>query len=857
MTVLRYTTPRQMKLADTFKEQTNIRLALHGQGYRVLPTANKIAFQKGWPTMEVSPGEIKRWPMSVAPGGRKTPAVTTAIQMTGTMVGIDLDILDRATVDDLFDMACDHFGKAWESEVLVRRGKDPKELWLFRTDEPYRMWKTPRYDDGEGCADHMIEVYGGDSTRYFSCYGPHSYEMRDVYAKVPGEGGDFVETDEVVDTRIKVEKGLHVVKHWYDWEGDKMDPLHVSPEELPVVDVETLEGFLVAANDLLAARWTKVENTTGGRFDGGVAYDLTEDMVFDTVAGELDYFEAMAYAMTERDARCSPSFLDGVKRTDKSHCRMKIAGTEDDLALQVFDHKEWVQHLPATWAPPSPEERQEKAKDLGAAMAGLDLGEWEAELEEADYDPEDRDRFEEAVQDIISRYAMNKQTGNFHEHRPGVEDAPVTKTAMKSLYSGAALKYERPSKAAAGVMLQRKMHPVEVAIDLWDDCDGRMFDRTGFNPMTRDMIYWDDGLEILNTWHGLPERVPGEAPHEDVLLVRKFLHHLMPDDAELQFFLDWLATKYRAPWKRMCAILFLAPNESGTGRGTLYNMLHEMFGRAATAPRENELKEKFNGWMERSVLGLVNEFGTSVKFDDKRAEYQQMKDLVDPTNNFMSVRRMAKESYRTRIYTSIVAATNNLRGVALDDEDRRFAVVTNGGSLNEVKGWADKFMAIRRSDPDRLTAALQTIIKGHEVLTSEQDLTTPPKFAGWSQIVAANDTDLDIAIKAVVEAAGGQMAWSAKRFCEEVRLELFGDRKARKGDGVRGAVSELKGARAARFGVWHMGQMKHTDRSEKRSVICTDPEWFEGLSLRERGEVLDTPPGKDRRKSLKAVPGAE
>jgi hypothetical protein len=231
-----------------------------------------------------------------------------------------------------------------------------------------------------------------------------------------------------------------------------------------------------------------------------------------------------------------------------------------------------------------------------------------------------------------------------------------------------------------------------------------------------------------------------------------------------------------------------------------------------------------------------------------------MKDLVDPTNNFMTVRRMRTEAYRTEVYTSIIAATNNLRGVALDDEDRRFAVLRNGGSLNNVSGWADRFMEIKRSDPDRLTKALLHIVQEHEVQTSEKDLMTPPKFEGWSDIVAAGDTDLDAAISAVLERGGERMAWRSSDFCEEVRLEMFGDRKARRGDGVRGAVTDLVGARAERFGAWHMPNTKYRDRGTVGSLIVTDPVWFTDLSLKKRAEALGEDPHSARRDKLKLVP---
>ena len=69
--------PRLMHLPTELEVQTEIRLQLLENGYRPLPTAAKVAFQKGWPTMPVNKKVIEGWPMLA----RNEPAVTTAIQL--------------------------------------------------------------------------------------------------------------------------------------------------------------------------------------------------------------------------------------------------------------------------------------------------------------------------------------------------------------------------------------------------------------------------------------------------------------------------------------------------------------------------------------------------------------------------------------------------------------------------------------------------------------------------------------------------------------------------------------------------------------------------------------------------------
>lgn len=813
-----------MKIMEEFERQTDIRLKLLEQGYRPLPTASKIAFLKGWQAIPVDARRVKKWPMSISPGGYTDPAVTTAIQMTGNMVGIDVDVTDKDVVEQLFIMAEDCFGDDWAERVLIRVGKSPKELWLFKTDEPYKMWKTPRYVDPDG-NDHMVEVYGGAATRYFSCFGPHS-----------------LVTDEETGKPV-ISKGAYQVKNWYQWigghgdggsTGGKMDPLHVSIDQLVEVPVNKLRTFLNAANDLMAEwpNWEKVENTKGGEFEGGVVYDLTEDMMFDTQEyGELDYTGAMEFAAYDRDARCSASWLDGVRHKNKSRCRMSVAGNADDgYILQVFDHESWELHLPRSEAPQTDEERNQSMAALGSALVNLDLD--LDDLDEAEEAGADIDEFVAVVEDLMETLAFNVETGNYHRIRSGSIWNEVSRSTLKADYRQYDLKWEGPRGG------KRRMS----VIDTWEQQADRIkVSGVRFNPKTEDRTYEDNGLQWLNGWFGLPE-LP-KAYTEDVKLVRQFLEHLVPNKDERHFLLDWLVTKYQNPSLRMCAILFLSPNIGGTGRGTFYEICRTMFGAHASKLTEQVLFEKHNGWMEQTVLAMVDEVGASTRYADKAAEYQKLKDIIDPANRFVSIRKMRMDAYTTEVFTSMMMATNNIRGVMLDDEDRRIAVLRNGVCLNEVGGWADELMSLFNTADGRtrLAAGLRAMLVGHLVRHNRQQLTTPPRFEGWYAMLEAGGTELDEAVAKVIEDAEEGAAWPIGRFRDMVRIEMFGTSQNQRNDGVAATLKELTGARADHVGATHLSRIIVVDNSgtKKRvTVIARDPEAFLALSWPDRWAAL-------------------
>ena len=170
------------------------------------------------------------------------------------------------------------------------------------------------------------------------------------------------------------------------------------------------------------------------------------------------------------------------------------------------------------------------------------------------------------------------------------------------------------------------------------------------------------------------------------LIENDFLLHLIPGERERDFVLDWLATKYRSPWERMSAILFLAENTSGTGRGTLFEILDGFFGTNAQLLSEHQLfNDQFNAWMASNVLIFCNELGQSSHWDRKEETYGKVKEVIDPTNTQVSVRHMHHASTKAQTFTSFMLATNRGDGLRLDYEDRRICLRRLRSSLAGIR----------------------------------------------------------------------------------------------------------------------------------------------------------------------------
>ncbi len=770
-----------IRLPNELERQTRIRLDLLKNGYRPLPTAEKVAFMKGWPTMLVNDRVIRGWPMM---GPNTKPAITTAIQLEGTMLAIDVDVQNAEVSREIEDLMATVFGEEVDDAMPFRTSGSNKFMALVRTDNPYGMWKTPKYMDESG-ADQMVEIYGGASTRYFSCYGPHTI-------------------DGVIDGQYNVVKS-------YEWHG--VDPTKVGPDDLPLITEDQLNTFMMKADDILASQgWEKVKGSKGGSYEAGVVYDLNEDMIFETKDGSFGYFQAIAYAQTETDARCSDSFLGEHGNNTLSKCRMSAVGSindDDGLALGIFNHETWTQHYPAEWAPRTPEERSELVSSLGSAVMSLMPAEVEKNLTEAEEAGANVAAFEEAISYLLETLAYDNVTGSVHymDNRDLIWHH-VSISTVKGAYAHLDLTWEGPRGG------QRRYS----AVDAWRAYDSKIkVSGVRFNARTDERVVGADKDAYANGFFGLPA---ANTPDPDVQdIVTRFIEHLIPNKEEREWFLDWLADKYHRPWVRNCAVLFVAPGIQGAGRGTLFRILDTVFDKYTSPVREKDLLDsRFNSFMENNLLLFCNELG-GMGWGERKRGYETLKDMVDPSHSTVLIEHKGIKAYRTVTYTSFILATNQPGALTMDAEDRRFAIITNttklqGGLLNDILD----------AGYDDMADALRAMLISREVTNNVSDA---PMFAGREAMLAANDTDLDEVIRAVVSKAGPDRSWVRSDFEKTIKMEIGGSTKT-KVPGLRQAVSQLVGRRAERMGVELLPEKLKIGNSSV-SLLSKNPDYVRSL----------------------------
>lgn len=235
---------------------------LVSRGYPIVPIkpGTKHPAQKGWLATDYNTMDL----------ARKFHRFGVGVK-TGGVVGVDIDVLDDAVVEQLVTWLHKTIGAA-----PVRVGKAPKALLAFRTSTPFRKKSSRAYRSPDGKI-HRVEVLG--KGQQFVAYAEHPESGR------PYSWGDQELTDIPYGalTEISEKQVQALFDHFYavipkEWKPtekvvSRADERH-RPNANPYADVEQLEPAMAAISIFPEEyeRWIKVgmalHRATSGSADG-------------------------------------------------------------------------------------------------------------------------------------------------------------------------------------------------------------------------------------------------------------------------------------------------------------------------------------------------------------------------------------------------------------------------------------------------------------------------------------------------------------------------------------------------------------------------------------------------------------
>ena len=270
--------------------------------------------------------------------------------------------------------------------------------------------------------------------------------------------------------------------------------------------------------------------------------------------------------------------------------------------------------------------------------------------------------------------------------------------------------------------------------------------RTTYDPTTPARIIQTEEGNLLNTYIP-PTWGDGDYDQDDVDKFNAYIKYLVPNAADREFFLDWLAAKSQSMAFRGPAILMIA-TQQGAGRTTLGNMLMHMFGTSNVVkkPFADIIKvQTFNDWMAKALV-ITDETLATEDGSKFWVAAERLKERVDTTPAMMQIEQKNRDAYSQMNYSSFLLFSNHAGAMRLGENDRRFYVINNP----EIPAPAEYFTALNQWIEDGTWAkGVYRWLRQREVNVPE--LLKPPVMTeAKRQMIDTTTQPLEVAVEAIL-----------------------------------------------------------------------------------------------------------
>lgn len=621
---------------------TQLRLQLLRNGYSPIPNRDKRTFMKGWPKLEITEDEIRKW------GRRNKRDTATGLRVEHGLAVIDIDVnlpdVAEAVSKAIEDACPEAYGGG-----LIRFGKGVKQAWFVRTTELFSRITTHRWrvKGAGGDADtHSVEIFGGASPRQFGAFGPHT---------ITDDGTVLVE---------------------YQWDGD-------SPADVPTVGLPELtkkQFFAIAdaaERALEAAGLEKVTRSVAGESEATRVYDLVPEMEFDCDDGVRRSLDDLRSHVAGVDhVRCSASWLEGPEAKRLDRC---IVSLDRSGGVCVWESSSGVTHCELARKPVDYVAEMDRAREKLKALEA-------AERNRLSH----RDGVMVTAAKLVETYALCPEQPQriVVPIWTGDMGAGMPMTSFRTMM----MPYGEERIGPRGG--QVFVNPV----DIWAKDNERLtVAGLRMRPDKPRPTYEEKGATWINTYDPPAHDCAGG----DASVGFEFFEQLLPDERERTWFLRWLAFKVRFPAMPGPAVVMVA-RKQGTGRGTLAQLLKRVFGvqYVATLPFHifagKSYQSQYNDWAAEALVAVVNESSEvgGGAYAAKHNTYEHLKETVEPRMEERLIVCKGDRSFMALSFTSYIIATNNPDALPIPPEDRRFAVLSNGEPREpefweRVNAWMD------------------------------------------------------------------------------------------------------------------------------------------------------------------------
>lgn len=188
-------------------------------------------------------------------------------------------------------------------------------------------------------------------------------------------------------------------------------------------------------------------------------------------------------------------------------------------------------------------------------------------------------------------------------------------------------------------------------------------EEVGFDPAETDPAV------KCNLWGGWPTK-PRAGRCDRILELGEYLCSLDPKGAELWRWLQrWMAYPVQHPGAKMkTAVIMHGPQ--GTGKNLFWETHLGIYGPYGKVIDQDAVEDKYNDWASRTLMIVADEV---VARQEMFHHKNKLKGLV--TGDWISINPKFVARYRERNHINLVFLSNETQPMALERDDRRYAVI--------------------------------------------------------------------------------------------------------------------------------------------------------------------------------------
>ncbi|MBS0570199.1 MAG: toprim domain-containing protein [Proteobacteria bacterium] len=242
-------------------------------------------------------------------------------------------------------------------------------------------------------------------------------------------------------------------------------------------------------------------------------------------------------------------------------------------------------------------------------------------------------------------------------------------------------------------------------------------DAVGFDPGETDPMI------TCNLWAGWPNK-PERGECSKLL---ELLQHMCGGDRSerglYRWVLNWIACPIQHPGAKMKTALVLH-GPQGTGKNLFFEAIMAIYGRYAGIIDQHALEDKFNDWASRKLFLIADEV---VARSDLFHVKNRLKSFI--TGQWIRINPKGMPAYEEKNHVNIVFLSNESMPVALDEDDRRHAVI-----FTPDKREPEFYRAVAEEIAAGGVAALHDYLLGLD-LGDFDEATPPPKTEAKADLI--------------------------------------------------------------------------------------------------------------------------